>query len=183
MLFNILDFVFFQQKILIAVILDVTLFVTLLLLAFLGRWSRRLQSVAIFMLKKFVVALVAQLFAVSAHSTYLVERNKRRHESNVFGEIGQEPEMVFATGTNPNGAEQYEPDDDQAEQEHQEASGRNAQVVDSFAQRWRPQREQTDDNSTDHQQCAEYPVVHWDGIVDPDVRFVTVDKQLLWMHF
>lgn len=60
--------------------------------------------------------------------------------------------MVFWTGQSPHNTKYDESQYGQAKYEYQETGGRYAQVVDTFANRWRPQWEETNNDSTDHQQ-------------------------------
>lgn len=64
---------------------------------------------------------------------YLVERPKRGEESNVLGEIREQPEMMFGTGQHPHNAKHDEANERQAEDEHEKASRCDTQIVDTFA--------------------------------------------------
>lgn len=89
---------------------------------------------------------------------------------------------MLATGHDPNQTEDDEPQHGQPEDKHQKAGGRYTEIVDSLPQQRWPQRKQTDHDGTDHEQRPKDPVVHRDRVVEPNVRLVSVHKQLLRVH-
>jgi hypothetical protein len=61
--------------------------------------------------------------------TYLEQRPERSEKSNVLGKVGKQPQVVPAERQYPYKAEYDDPKDNQPEDENQETSCSQAQVV------------------------------------------------------
>jgi hypothetical protein len=81
---------------------------------------------------------------------YLIKWLKRVNESDIFGQVWKEPEVMFSASRQPYRTEENKSNHNQCEEKDQKSSGRHREIVNAGPELWRPKWKETNDDCTDY---------------------------------
>ncbi|GMT16695.1 hypothetical protein PFISCL1PPCAC_7992, partial [Pristionchus fissidentatus] len=99
-------------------------------------------------------------------------------ESDVLGEIGENPQFVLAASSRPDETEENRTQDGNANDDSEEANTRHGQVVDALTDDRRPEREAAASDSAQDHEYSDDLLVQRRRVVDPHVAVIRVAEAL-----